>query len=53
MVLSNNCNNCPDLKEKKCDGKASDCLCRRCPRTLGKCMITKYCSETESVLYFE
>jgi hypothetical protein len=45
-----NCKNCPDFLKENCDGRATDCMCRRCPRSLGKCMITKYCSETESVL---
>ena len=53
MVLSNNCRVCPDYKNNKCDAKAMDCLCRRCPRTMGKCIITKYCSETESILIFD
>jgi hypothetical protein len=45
-----NCKNCPDFLNENCDGKATDCMCRRCPRSLGKCLITRYCSETESVL---
>lgn len=49
-VGGDNCKECPDFKENKCDGKANDCMCKRCPRSLGKCLITRYCSETESVL---
>ena len=49
-VGGDNCKNCPDFIAVKCDGKAEDCMCRRCPRNLGKCIVTKYCSETESVL---
>ncbi|GLC30548.1 hypothetical protein [Clostridium omnivorum] len=49
-VGGDNCKNCPEFLDKKCDGKADDCMCRRCPRSLGKCLITRYCSETESAL---
>lgn len=45
-----NCKHCHELDEKSCDGKAEDCMCRKCPRNLGQCMITRYCRETESVL---
>lgn len=45
-----NCRKCPSFINKKCDGQAADCLCRRCPRNLGKCLMTRYCTETESVL---
>lgn len=47
----NNCKYCPDFKEEKCDGNAADCICRKCPRNFEKCIITKYCTETESILY--
>ena len=49
-VGGDNCKNCPDFMDLKCDGKVEDCMCRRCPRNLGKCIVTKYCSETESVI---
>lgn len=49
-LKGDNCGNCPDFKDKKCLGGADDCMCMRCPRNLGKCMITHYCTETESVL---
>lgn len=45
-----NCSNCVDFKNKKCLGEDDECICMRCPRNIGKCMITHYCSETESVL---
>jgi hypothetical protein len=45
-----NCRNCDDFKSKKCLGEADECICMRCPRNIGKCKITHYCSETESVL---
>ena len=48
-LLINNCKNCPELT-KNCDGKAKDCMCRECPRNLGKCIVTRYCTETESIL---
>ena len=48
-----NCNSCPDYKNKNCDGKATDCLCRLCPRSLSQCICVKYCRETESVLIFD
>ncbi|MBC2582843.1 hypothetical protein [Clostridium sp. DJ247] len=49
MILNNNCKNCPEL-HKTCNGMVSDCMCKECPRNLGKCIITKYCTETESIL---
>lgn len=45
-----NCKYCPDFKKQRCDGKATDCLCRACPRNMGQCLCVKYCRETESVL---
>ncbi|MGL5868952.1 MAG: hypothetical protein ACRCYH_07660 [Clostridium chrysemydis] len=47
-----NCKECPELKNGNCDGKDLGCVCYKCPRKLSVCMITKYCRETESVLYF-
>ena len=50
MVLkSNNCKNCPEFN-KSCHGEPENCMCKGCPRNLGKCIITKYCTETESIL---
>lgn len=46
----NNCKNCPELASKDCDGNATDCMCRMCPRSLGKCLTTRYCTETESII---
>lgn len=45
-----NCRKCPEYKNRRCDGKAKDCMCKNCPRNLGQCIITKYCRETESVI---
>lgn len=50
IYIGGNCGKCPDYLGNKCDGKDGICMCRRCPRNLGKCIITKYCSETESIL---
>lgn len=47
--LYTNCRFCPEYK-KTCFGGAQDCLCYRCPRNLGQCLLVKYCRETESVL---
>ncbi len=47
----NNCLKCFDYKNNKCIGEDPKCICYRCPRNIEKCIITKYCSETESVLY--
>ena len=44
-----NCRFCPEFKNT-CQGGATDCICYRCPRNLGQCLILKYCRETESVL---
>lgn len=48
-----NCKHCKEYREKSCDGTASDCMCRRCPRNLGQCLTVRYCRETESVLMEE
>lgn len=45
-----NCKVCPEFLEKRCDGKATNCMCKQCPRSLNKCISTRYCTETESVL---
>ncbi|AYF53978.1 hypothetical protein G8S21_12285 [Clostridium botulinum C] len=50
-VIQNNCLRCLEYKNSTCNGTASDCMCKKCPRNLGECLITKYCRETESVLY--
>ena len=49
-VGGDNCKYCPEFLDKKCDGKATDCICKRCPRSLGKCLSMRYCSETESAM---
>ena len=52
-VGGDNCDKCPEILAKRCDGKVSDCICKRCPRNLGQCLTTKYCRETESIIYME
>lgn len=49
-VSGDNCKHCPEFSSSNCKGNAEDCMCRRCPRNLGKCLVTKYCTETESVI---
>ncbi|MFD3155304.1 hypothetical protein ACFIJ5_00085 [Haloimpatiens sp. FM7330] len=49
-VVSTNCKKCPEYMNKKCNGDAENCMCKRCPRNLAECLITKYCRETESIL---
>ncbi|WMJ80031.1 hypothetical protein RBU49_14415 [Clostridium sp. MB40-C1] len=49
--INNNCKKCPEFLNKDCDGNAGDCICKKCPRNLGECLITRYCRETESVIY--
>ena len=49
-IAATNCGKCPDFKSKNCDAKAQDCMCQRCPRNLGTCLITRYCRETESIM---
>jgi len=50
MTITINCKHCPEFIKKKCDGQVNDCMCKNCPRNIEKCMITRYCTETESVL---
>ncbi|MFL0253324.1 hypothetical protein ACJDT4_23230 [Clostridium neuense] len=50
IVEGSNCKHCPEFKDKNCDGKVNDCMCRKCPRNLGQCLTTRYCRETESVI---
>jgi hypothetical protein len=51
MDIKNNCSKCPEFLEKQCDGKVENCICKKCPRNLGQCIVTKYCRETESIIY--
>lgn len=53
MVIVYNCSKCPDYKNNKCDGNLEGCICIRCPRNLGQCIIVRFCKETESIIYFE
>lgn len=48
-VLAENCKHCPEYGST-CEGNDAGCICFRCPRNLGQCIIIKYCRETESVL---
>lgn len=50
MTIANNCLRCPEYKEKNCDGNEHDCICVKCPRNLGECIIVRYCRETESII---
>lgn len=50
IIEGSNCKHCPEFDENRCDGTAEDCMCKRCPRNLGQCIITKYCRETESTI---
>jgi hypothetical protein len=52
-IVVYNCKKCPESIASKCDEKVENCMCKRCPRNLGQCLITKYCKETESVLDFQ
>ena len=52
-VGGDNCDKCPEILTKQCDGEVSDCICKRCPRNLGQWLTTKYCRETESILNIE
>jgi hypothetical protein len=49
--IKDNCSKCTEFKDKQCDGKAEDCICRKCPRNLGQCIVIRYCRETESIIY--
>ncbi|SHI06970.1 hypothetical protein [Clostridium grantii] len=52
-IVQENCTRCTLYKNNECDGNVIDCMCKNCPRNLGQCLITRYCRETESVLYEE
>ncbi|HSP48292.1 MAG TPA: hypothetical protein VLN47_09490 [Clostridiaceae bacterium] len=49
QILGENCKHCPEYGVS-CEGNDSGCLCYRCPRNLGQCIMVKYCRETESIL---
>lgn len=51
--ISRNCRQCLSYINNKCDGEDDRCMCKKCPRNLGECIITRYCRETESVLEFD
>lgn len=52
-VINSNCKKCPDFKNKKCDGKDMNCICKFCPRDMAACITVRWCRETESQVWFE
>ncbi|ADL49851.1 hypothetical protein [Clostridium cellulovorans] len=48
-----NCDRCYEKEENRCDGSVDDCICKKCPRNLGQCLTTRYCRETESIIFYE
>lgn len=52
-ILAKNCIGCPELENETCKGNEEGCMCLKCPRNLGECIIVRYCRETESPLYIE
>ncbi|TDT60938.1 hypothetical protein EDD71_11056 [Fonticella tunisiensis] len=52
-MAGKNCTKCPEFKNGKCGGEDSQCICRNCPRNMGMCIITRWCRETESEIFFE
>ncbi|WP_035293358.1 MULTISPECIES: hypothetical protein [Clostridiaceae] len=51
-VIPKNCESCPEYIKGECDTLTDKCMCKRCPRNLPECLITRYCRETESVLSY-
>ncbi|MFA9398566.1 MAG: hypothetical protein ACERKV_09910 [Clostridiaceae bacterium] len=49
-LIYENCKSCPEYRNNRCEGNDTSCMCFKCPRNLGECIITRYCRETESVL---
>lgn len=49
-VVPKNCESCPERTKGQCDTLTDKCMCKRCPRNLPECLITRYCRETESIL---
>lgn len=48
-----NCDRCYEKEDNRCDGAVDDCICKKCPRNLGQCLTTRYCRETESIIFYE
>lgn len=46
--INSNCIKCIEYFKQECIEKEGQCICKNCPRNLSKCIITKWCSETES-----
>ena len=51
-ILARNCEKCPEKLRYTCNGNDVECMCVKCPRNLGECLVIRYCRETESVLEF-
>lgn len=49
---SSNCRRCKEYLGEECVEKDGRCMCKDCPRNLGKCITTRWCSETESPLEY-
>lgn len=51
-LANSNCSKCKEFFEEECIENDGPCMCKDCPRNLGKCVVTKWCSETESALEY-
>ncbi|NFJ05851.1 hypothetical protein FC905_12800 [Clostridium botulinum] len=49
-INNDNCSKCVNILKSNCNGNLENCICQKCVRNIEKCIITKYCSETESTL---
>ncbi len=49
-INNDNCSKCINILKSNCNGNLENCICQKCVRNIEKCIITKYCSETESTL---
>jgi hypothetical protein len=45
-----NCTKCRENYKQDCVDESGTCMCKNCPRNIEKCIITRWCSETESPL---
>jgi hypothetical protein len=50
--VNSNCRKCREYFGTECVEKEGRCICKDCPRNLGKCIVTRWCSETESALEY-
>lgn len=53
FMVAPNCTRCPEYSEGNCKGNETDCMCVKCPRNLGECVIVRYCRETESIIDYQ